>query len=168
VPLRAAGADRALTAAIELRPLAQADYERWRAETVASYAAERVAAGNWTQAESLAKAEESFAKLLPDGPATPGQHLFSLWLVAEQRHVGVVWFHVRANQVAFIYDLVIDEAYRGKGLGKPAMAAMEAEMRRLGATSSALHVFGHNTAARRLYESCGYAITNIDMSKRLT
>lgn len=152
---------------IELRPLEPTAYERWRAETVASYAAERVAAGNWTQTESLAKAEEAFAKLLPEGPATTGQHLFSLWSTADQRAVGVVWFHIRANQVAFIYDLVIDEAHRGKGLGKPAMAAMEAEMKRLGATSSALHVFGHNTAARRLYESCGYAITNIDMSKRL-
>lgn len=153
---------------IELRSLEPAAYETWRAETVASYAAEKVQAGNWTPEESLAKAEESFARLLPDGVRTPAHHLFSLWSTSDQRAIGIVWFQLRPGAIAFIYDLVIDEAYRGKGLGKPAMAATEAEMKRLGATSSQLHVFGHNTAARRLYESSGYVITNIDMSKRLT
>jgi ribosomal protein S18 acetylase RimI-like enzyme len=152
---------------IELRPLEAATFDRWRAETVESYAAEKVVAGNWTQEESLAKAEQSFSRLLPDGVRTPGHHLFSLWSTSDQRAIGIVWFQLRPGAIAFIYDLVIDPDFRGKGLGKPVMAAMEAEMKRLGATSSQLHVFGHNTAARKLYESCGYAITNIDMSKKL-
>ena len=47
------------------------------------------------------------------------------------------------------------------------MLALEEEARRFGLTALALHVFGHNTAARALYEGIGYQITNINMRKDL-
>jgi RimJ/RimL family protein N-acetyltransferase len=39
--------------------------------------------------------------------------------------------------------------------------------RALGCRELALHVFGHNLQARRLYAKLGYAETNVNMSKPL-
>jgi len=68
----------------------------------------------------------------------------------------------------FIYDFVIDEAHRRKGYGEQAMLAAEVQATALGYDTIALHVFGHNHAARALYEKLGYEITNINMAKKLT
>ena len=45
--------------------------------------------------------------------------------------------------------------------------AAEAEVRRLGLYGIGLHVFGHNSGARLLYERLGYRTTNINMFKSL-
>ncbi len=60
---------------------------------------------------------------------------------------------------AWVFDIRVDDAQRGKGLGRALMEAMHAAARDLGATSVGLNVFGHNTAAVRLYESLGYRVT---------
>jgi ribosomal protein S18 acetylase RimI-like enzyme len=52
---------------------------------------------------------------------------------------------------------------RGQGYGRAAMEALEAVARSAGFASLLLHVFGHNTRAQRLYESCGYRATNVNM-----
>jgi ribosomal protein S18 acetylase RimI-like enzyme len=148
--------------------MTDAEFAAWRAESIVSYGAEKVRAGNWTEAEAPALAESSFQELLPDGPATPGHHQFAL-----EREgggvIGSVWIHLKPGpqRVAYIYDFVIDPDFRGQGYAKSALAAAEREMRRLGAKTSALHVFGHNAVARRLYESTGYVVTNLNMAKEL-
>ncbi|HSO28244.1 MAG TPA: GNAT family N-acetyltransferase, partial [Anaerolineales bacterium] len=68
---------------------------------------------------------------------------------------------------AFIYDFVIDEAYRRRGYGRLALLALEDKAREMGIDQIALHVFGHNHAARALYESVGYQVTNLQMAKAL-
>ena len=73
-----------------------------------------------------------------------------------------------AKPIMFIYDFRIDEAHRRKGYGEQAMLAAEVQAKALGYDTIALHVFGHNHAARALYEKLGYEITNINMAKKLT
>jgi ribosomal protein S18 acetylase RimI-like enzyme len=68
----------------------------------------------------------------------------------------------------FIYDIHVDDAYRGRGYGKAAMLLAEEEARRRGIEHIALNVFGRNTVARRLYLSLGYAENAIAMSKSLS
>jgi len=48
------------------------------------------------------------------------------------------------------------------------MQALEERVRHLGLSTISLHVFGHNHAARALYEKLGYVTTNVMMSKTLT
>jgi RimJ/RimL family protein N-acetyltransferase len=48
-----------------------------------------------------------------------------------------------------------------------AMTKLEGEAKRLGLDRIGLHVFGHNSAARPLYEKLGYVPTNINMVKHL-
>jgi ribosomal protein S18 acetylase RimI-like enzyme len=84
--------------------------------------------------------------------------------------VGQLWVAIveRPRRHAFVYNLEIDEAHRRRGYGEGAMRAAEDEARRLGVDTIRLHVFGHNTRARPLYDKLGYEPTNIMMSKTLS
>ena len=71
------------------------------------------------------------------------------------------------SKSGFIYDVFIEERFRGKGYGKSLMLLLEEKARELGLKSLALHVFGSNHVARKPYESIGYEVTNVNMSKTL-
>jgi ribosomal protein S18 acetylase RimI-like enzyme len=62
---------------------------------------------------------------------------------------------------------VIDEPFRGRGLGRLAMTLAEAEARRGGATQLGLNVFAHNRVAWALYERLGYSVVAAQMRKAL-
>jgi len=55
-----------------------------------------------------------------------------------------------------VFDVVVREPYRGKGLGRAIMAELLAAGRGRGATASYLQVVKGNEKAERLYESLGY------------
>ncbi|WP_367323726.1 N-acetyltransferase family protein [Streptomyces sp. HUAS ZL42] len=55
---------------------------------------------------------------------------------------------------------VADEA-RGRGVGRALLRAALEEARRLGARRISLRVLGHNTPARRLYESEGFVVEGV-------
>ncbi|HEX9095919.1 MAG TPA: GNAT family N-acetyltransferase, partial [Candidatus Dormibacteraeota bacterium] len=83
---------------------------------------------------------------------------------------GMIWLGVvqKPTPSAFIYNIEIYPQFRRRGYAEQAMLKLEEEVRRLGLEAIRLHVFGHNTAARPLYEKLGYLPTNIQMLKRLT
>ena len=160
------------TLTIELAPMTAEVYGPWLATAIRDYAAD-LAANNGLSAEAaLARSTRDFQELLPEGPATPKNHVYSILAApepsAEKRPVGMIWFAERENPpAAFIYDFMVDEAYRGRGYGSQALVAIEAKVKALGLRRIGLHVFGKNTAARRLYERMGYEATNINMVKEL-
>ena len=63
---------------VRLELIREPEYEAWLAQSMAEYAEEKVQAGNYHQDEALQRAEQEYRELLPQGPATPGQHLFSI------------------------------------------------------------------------------------------
>ena len=78
----------------------------------------------------------------------------------------MLWVQVK-DRKAFIYDFIIDEAFRGKGYGKQALAAMDEQLKSMNTESVALHVFGDNVSAQELYKKMGFEITGIRMRKYL-
>ncbi|MFE1801117.1 MULTISPECIES: GNAT family N-acetyltransferase [unclassified Streptomyces] len=64
--------------------------------------------------------------------------------------------HVRQIQ-----GLAVADAVRGNGVGRSLIRAAVEEARRQGARRITLRVLGHNTPARRLYESEGFAVEGI-------
>ncbi len=80
--------------------------------------------------------------------------------------VGYVWLvenlglsahaHVRT-----INGLGVDEAARGAGVGRALVTAALDRARAQGALRVTLRVLGHNAAARRLYESLGFAVEGV-------
>jgi len=154
---------------VSLRVMTEEEFQAFLAQSVPEYASEKVKAGNWTPEEALERSRKDHATLLPEGLASPNQHLYSIEL--DGRPVGRLWVSVdprAAGGAGFIYDLFVDEAFRRQGIAAEAMQLLEKEALSLGVNSLALHVFGYNSAARALYQKLGYEITNINMSKALS
>jgi ribosomal protein S18 acetylase RimI-like enzyme len=153
--------------AVTLEPMTPETYERWLGTTIAAYAADKVRVGTWTADEALDRSRLAFDELLPLGMETPGHQLRSV-VTEEGETVGALWFAPTdrmRGEVAFIYDIEIDAAVRGRGYGRAALEALEPLARTLGYDAIGLHVFGDNEVARGLYRSAGFVETDVVMRK---
>ena len=147
---------------VKLEPIQQEDFERYLEDEIRDYAEGHVRNGNWPAEGALERSRKEFESLLPDGIHSKDQYLYSI--VNEDNKIGLLWVQVK-DQKAFIYDFVIDEAFRGKGYGKQALIAMDEKLKSMNVESVGLHVFGDNIAAQELYKKMGYQITGIHMKK---
>jgi len=152
----------------ELIPMTQPEFEAFLARVIPGYAADNVRAGYWSESEALEKSREATERLLPKGLHTGNHYLYSLY--DGDNPVGMIWMRVDLESPiknGFIFDLHVDENFRGKGYGKQAMSLIEEKARELGLKSIGLHVFAVNTVARNLYESVGYEVSSLNMTKKL-
>ena len=150
-----------------LRPITEAEYTAWLAAVIPEYAADKVASGQWAQAVSIEKSTQEYTELLPQGQATPDNHLYTI-LDAESAAVGVLWFAVTTQfeaRIAYVFDISVWPERQRQGHALRALRALEDEARTLGLAGIALHVFGHNTAARALYDKLGFQVTNLNLFK---
>ena len=67
----------------------------------------------------------------------------------------------------WIWDVLVDEEHRGRGLGREAMRLAEEYARSQGAQTLGLSVFAFNAEARGLYDSLGYEPVSVKMRKTL-
>lgn len=147
--------------------MTQLEFDTFLGRAIPEYAAEHVRAGNWLESEALEKSRKEFKDLLPQGLNSADNFLYTL--VDDDEAIGMIWVKVKAppSKSGFIYDVFIAERFRSKGYGKSLMLLLEEKARAMGLQSLALHVFGSNHVARKLYETIGYEITNVMMSKTL-
>jgi ribosomal protein S18 acetylase RimI-like enzyme len=145
-----------------------AEYDTWIEDTTVWYAEERAAATGMPPDVSLEKARAQIATLLPDGQATTGMYLLVV-VDDTDAEVGILWLgpHPDRPETLYVWDVSIDEQFRGRGFGRAAMLAGEDVARDAGAIAIGLNVFGANTTARRLYDSLGYDVTSQQMLKKL-
>lgn len=69
---------------------------------------------------------------------------------------------------AFIDELYLDKAYRGKGHGKAVLEQAAIEAKELGVKAIHLEVERHNASGRKLYTKSGFETSDRElMSKRL-
>jgi RimJ/RimL family protein N-acetyltransferase len=156
---------------LRLVPMTQADYLAFLETAVTEYAEEHVRSGRWSAEEAPARAAREYEQLLPDGVATPNNYLYTLHDEATDSDVGRLWFAIReqaGQRSAFVYDVYVAPAFQRRGYATQAFQALEQQAQALGLSQIALHVFGHNHAARALYEKLGFVATNIVMAKPLT
>jgi ribosomal protein S18 acetylase RimI-like enzyme len=149
---------------VRLRPLRDDEFAAWDEAHRRQYARGLVEHARLSPEEADAKVARDIPVVLPHGLATAGVRI---WAVeADGRAVGSVFLGVRDGG-AWLYDITIDEAERGRGIGRAAMLALEDEARALGYDRVALNVWGGNEVARGLYRSLGYAEDSVHMSKPL-
>jgi len=155
---------------IRTRPMTSMEFDSLRERLIREYAAEHVAAGNWTPQTAEDRAAEETDRLLPQGVNTPGVRI----LMAETPDgdpVGFLWLALErqpgAGGGAWIYDIGILPERRGRGFGRALLAAAESEAAAHGVDSVSLNVFGSNLIARNLYESAGYGISSMQLQKKL-
>lgn len=155
---------------LRLLPMTRHDFDGWKAGSIKDYADEKVKAGNWTDEEAPRLAEQTFAYILPQGFATQDHHFFSIEDPAVGAKVGILWYSVNREgkrPFAYIWDLAIFEQHRRRGYASEALRLLEEKVREQGLDTISLHAFGHNNAARELYEKFGYVVTNVNMSKEI-
>ncbi len=90
---------------------------------------------------------------------TPYARCFFLALQGERAgYASVAYgFSIEVGGLDFFLDeIFLQEAFRGRGLGRQALALLEAEVRRLGGRRLCLEAELHNPRAKALYESSGY------------
>ena len=85
---------------------------------------------------------------------------------------GFVWVARTHNDFtgqleASLLDQYVAESHRGQGLGRRLMEAAEEWARRQGLPRISLSVGAYNTIGQRLYESLGYQVEALRMSKEL-
>jgi ribosomal protein S18 acetylase RimI-like enzyme len=156
-------------AELRLRPPSQDEFEQWLPHTEAGYARQIAESGALPAAAAAERARLATARRFSKGLTSPGQVLFRL--VAGEQPVGWLWLNVPASDgdplMAWVNDIEVDPAYRGRGYGRTAMLLAEGEARARGMTSIGLNVHGQNTVARSLYDSLGYEVTAQQMKKSL-
>jgi ribosomal protein S18 acetylase RimI-like enzyme len=154
---------------VSLRRMTEGEFQDFLDRNIPDYAADKVRAGNWTPEEAEQKSREEHARLLPDGLASPHQHLYTIEL--DGNAAGDLWLSSDprlAGGAGFIFDLFVVEEFRRRGIATEAMRLLEGEASRLELSGLSLHVFGDNLGARALYEKLGYEIRNIAMAKSLS
>jgi ribosomal protein S18 acetylase RimI-like enzyme len=159
---------RPMESQLTLRPLGDDEYDAWYAFVRDEFAKSLIELGDTPVDAAHARAEKVMEDVLPEGLATPGQAVSVVERGGEP--VGKLWLAERemdGRQVLYIYDVEVEEAYRGQGLGRATMLLAEDEARARGLSRIELNVFGGNAVARRLYLSLGYAERSISMGKDL-
>jgi len=140
---------------LTFRPFTLEDFTAFQESSTKDYAQELLRAGKAAQeAEALQAALAEFCGILPQGMATPN-HFLNHLVNAQGQTVGFLWYGIRGEEI-FICDFLIHEAQRRKGYGTQALEALEVLARGQGVQRIRLHVFSHNTAARKLYRAQGY------------
>lgn len=150
---------------VKLERMHQEDFERFLEHEIGEYADDHVRNGNWPAEGALERSRNEFHSLLPEGVNSEHQYLWSI-VHEDASKLGALWVQVK-NGKAFIYDFIIDEAFRGKGYGKQALMALDENLVAMGVESVGLHVFGDNFIAQELYKKMGFEITDINMRKTL-
>jgi len=155
---------------IQLRAMTENEFLTYIDRVYHGYADEQVKAGFWPADRALVLAKAETNDLLPDGLATRDNFIYSLIVADEPSPVGTLWIMIRernSRKEAFIDDIDIFEKFRRRGYAAQALNALDEIVKEMGIHTIHLHVFGHNHAARNLYEKSGYEMINIYMEKQV-
>jgi GNAT superfamily N-acetyltransferase len=151
-----------------VRQMTPAEFEQWQTAIAEEYAVAQVAAGRWQREGAVQRARDENAQLLPQGLGT-GRMLILRGVDADGEPIGQAWValdHPRGTpDVAFLYDIEVIEARRGRGLGRALLEAVEDATRQAGAVALELNVFGRNDVATALYSSADYVVITQQMRK---
>jgi ribosomal protein S18 acetylase RimI-like enzyme len=153
---------------VTLRPMRDDEFASWLPQMRVHYAADMVEQGGLSEERAAAQAAADVDRLFPDGAPSAQQSVYVI--EGEGEPVGTLWLAERREPMdpcLFVYEVHVDEAFRGRGYGRAAMLFAENEARRRGLDRVALNVFGGNTVARGLYRSLGYEENAVAMSKKL-
>ena len=148
---------------IVLAPLTEASFKNYRSFSISNYAKDVALARDITSEEAMTRAEQSIQKFLPLGIQTPNHFLYTIQF--ENQKIGYLWWGKDENGSAWIYDIYLEQAFRGQGLGRATLAAFEKDAKSKGYTKMGLHVFAHNKNAHALYLKFGLRETGIAMQK---
>jgi ribosomal protein S18 acetylase RimI-like enzyme len=149
--------------------MAQGEYSAFYEYIILDYAEGLVRAGNAHPDVAVQLSQQQCAPVLSNGVASPGQFFYLIHDDAPAaNHVGYLWWGVReqyGTRTAMLYFVGVFAPYRRRGYATQALRLLEEQVTEGGLDEIRLHVFGHNTPARTLYDKMGYAASSMTMAK---
>ncbi|MBF4636064.1 N-acetyltransferase [Agreia pratensis] len=158
---------------VHLVPMSPERFPAWLERSRDEYERDLIVTGE-SHDEARRHSAESMEGLFASGAPTALNAVFDL--VDElERSVGYLWLGRSGSGAGnsgddtswWIWDVLVDEQHRGRGIGREAMNLAEEYARSQGARTLGLSVFAFNTAARTLYDSLGYEPVSVKMRKPL-
>lgn len=153
---------------IAFRSMTEHEYPAYLAYFIPDYAEEIRSNYGISISDAQTRASQEITALLAEGVNTDGHYLLTIVVKSEgsERHVGYLWYKPdAAMRTVFIYDFHILNPFQGEGLGKQALRAFEENLQEQGFKEIRLRVAGDNARALHIYESSGFGVTGINMSK---
>ena len=148
----------------------QDDFSVFKARSIRNLATQRSEDFGENQDTALGEAQKIFDQHLPTGLQTANHYFYHI-KNDQLQTCGYLWFGERdqdGKRKIFIYDILVEENFRGNGFGKWMLQWLEQETLKLNLQEISLHVLAYNHVARGLYESMGFEMTNIYMSKKIS
>ena len=155
---------------VDVTRLPEERFPAYRAHLLRHYARDKVDAGVWLPEDAPRRARADIDGLLPDGVNTRDHFFYAVRDASTSEEVGTLWLAIRnlgAGRMVWIYDIEIFDPFRRKGFATRTLKTAESKAKELGVNRVELHAFGHNVAAKALYEGSGYKATSIVIAKRL-
>lgn len=155
---------------ISFRAMTEEEFPAYLDYFIPDYTDEIVANYGLSQDDALLRANKEISDALNEGVNTHGQMLLCLIeaSIHQDKHVGYLWYKPDTiMRTVFIYDFHIFNALQGQGLAKQALRDFEEHLREKGFKEIRLRVAGDNARARHVYETSGFGVTGINMSKAI-
>jgi GNAT superfamily N-acetyltransferase len=153
---------------IEFAPMEASEFDRYAPQLIGAYADDLMRADGLSADLAAERAAIGIAELLPQGVATPSQHLCTLRAGLADEPVGVIWFaavQLDERALTVIYDFSVDRTHRSRGYSSAALEELEEWSRSRQHQAIAIHVFEHNVSVRRLYERSGYVTVELGQGR---
>ena len=164
------------SASVDLRPMLAESFDEFLALRVRHKAEGRVVSGNWQPQGAVNRARKELEQYLWDGINTPGHVFYNVVDSRYEKPVGTFWYNIREDRTLWVNLVSVEAQHRRMGYGEYMMKWAERFARRQELDAVSLHVYGHNTAARALYEKMGYTeyhrdvkdgvVTNLLLTKK--
>ena len=143
---------------ITTREMNEKEFVEYKKTSIMEYAKEIVTAGRVAENKAMEESAKTFETLAPENGKNTDKNF--LYIVeAEEKRVGIFWYlmqNILDEDVAYIADIRLDEAERGKGYGRKILQFFEEEAKEKGYRVLGLNVFNDNPGAIHLYESENY------------
>ncbi|MET8525725.1 GNAT family N-acetyltransferase [Micromonospora sp. NPDC005172] len=156
---------------LTVTPMTEQELARLWEPLEVGYAEDLVAHRGMTSEAARERSAQQLREGLPAGAASEGVLLRMARV--DDTEVGWIWVTlpgatgVVGSTQAWIHNIEVDPAHRGRGYARRMIQLIEAELANLGVPELGLNVFGTNTVAIGLYRSLGFEVTAQQMAKRI-
>ncbi len=139
---------------------------------------QRVVETTWNDLPPFQRAQLTPAQLAPNVERivellmAQGNNVILVADTEAHHNAGQVWLGeapdpYTGTRRGYVYDLYVEEAARGQGIGRALLQAADEASRKRGDTELGLTVSARNESALALYRSLGFETERLNLSKRL-
>lgn len=152
---------------LKLIPKTKEEQEQFLEESKAGFTEALIKAYDFDLETAEKRTQQSFDQAFTSQEEV--SHVFmSIYDEVLSQAIGGLWFTLNSKKSrAYLYQILIDSSFRGKGYGKQAMLMLDDYCKQQGMKQISLNVFGYNKPARNLYQGIGYEEVQCMMKKEL-